>query len=109
MMTVMIESRTALRVPQGEKLSFGTYFNAFPASYWRRWSVVDAVRLSVTLRGEGATLLVYKSMARGHAQRVDSAETSGSAGAGADRAGRGHRTAPGIAPGACDRVRDACL
>jgi len=73
-----IESRTALRVPQGEKLSFGTYFNAFPASYWRRWTVVDAVRLTVTLRGEGATLLVYKSMARGHSQRVDSAETSGS-------------------------------
>ncbi len=33
-----IESRTALRVPSGEKLSFGTYFNAFPASYWRRWT-----------------------------------------------------------------------
>ena len=25
------------------RLSFGTYFNAFPASYWRRWTVVDAV------------------------------------------------------------------
>ena len=31
-----IESRTALRVKSGERLSFGTYFNAFPASYWRR-------------------------------------------------------------------------
>ena len=31
-----IESRTALRVRSGERLSFGTYFNAFPASYWRR-------------------------------------------------------------------------
>ncbi|HET9421469.1 MAG TPA: glycosyltransferase family 2 protein, partial [Nocardioides sp.] len=28
-----IESRTALRVKSGERLSFGTYFNAFPASY----------------------------------------------------------------------------
>ena len=36
-----IESRTAYRVPVGEKLSFGTYFNAFPASYWRRWTVVS--------------------------------------------------------------------
>ena len=35
-----IESRTALRVRSGERLSFGTYFNAFPASYWRRWTVV---------------------------------------------------------------------
>ncbi len=36
-----IESRTTLRVLKGERLSFGTYFNAFPASYWRRWTVVD--------------------------------------------------------------------
>ncbi len=28
-----VESRTCLRVPVGERLSFGTYFNAFPASY----------------------------------------------------------------------------
>ena len=27
----------------GERLSFGTYFNAFPASYWRRWTVVTEV------------------------------------------------------------------
>ena len=40
-----IESRTALRVRSGERLSFGTYFNAFPASYWRRWTVVQDVRL----------------------------------------------------------------
>lgn len=71
-----IVSRTALRVEQGERLSFGTYFNAFPASYWRRWTVVDQVRLTVTLRGAGATLLVYKSMARGHSQRVEAAETT---------------------------------
>ena len=29
--------------PSGERLSFGTYFNAFPASYWRRWTVVTDV------------------------------------------------------------------
>ncbi len=66
-----IESRTALRMPQGDKLSFGTYFNAFPASYWRRWTVVDAVRLTVRLRGAGASVTVYKSMANGRSQRVD--------------------------------------
>ena len=42
-----IESRTALRVRSGERLSFGTYFNAFPASYWRRWTVVKDVELTV--------------------------------------------------------------
>src|SRR5512143_1594174 len=46
-----IESRTCLRVTSGERLSFGTYFNDFPASYWRRWSVVSDVTLTVTMRG----------------------------------------------------------
>ena len=30
--------RTASGSPLGERLSFGTYFNAFPARYWRRWT-----------------------------------------------------------------------
>ncbi len=72
-----IESRTAVRVRAETRLSFGTYFNAFPASYWRRWSVVSSVRLTVRLTGDGATLIVYKSMARGHSQRVETASTSG--------------------------------
>ena len=46
-----IESRTALRVRSGEQLSFGTYFNAFPASYWRRWTIVDDVTLTVEVAG----------------------------------------------------------
>jgi galactofuranosylgalactofuranosylrhamnosyl-N-acetylglucosaminyl-diphospho-decaprenol beta-1,5/1,6-galactofuranosyltransferase len=71
-----IESRTALRVTSGDRLSFGTYFNAFPASYWRRWTVVTDVTLTVKVRGLGATVIVYKSMARGHAQRVGAAETT---------------------------------
>ena len=59
----------------GEKLSFGTYFNAFPASYWRRWTIVTEVTLTIAVRGSGATVIVYKSMANGHSQRVDSATT----------------------------------
>ncbi|GGF56297.1 glycosyl transferase [Marmoricola endophyticus] len=74
-----IRSRTALRVPASDRLSFGTYFNAFPASYWRRWSVVSEVRLTVTVTGPDATVIVYKSMARGNSQRVG-AETSESDG-----------------------------
>lgn len=70
-----IESRTALRVRSGERLSFGTYFNAFPASYWRRWTVVSDVRLTVEVAGRGATLIVYRSLANGRSQRVDSATT----------------------------------
>jgi galactofuranosylgalactofuranosylrhamnosyl-N-acetylglucosaminyl-diphospho-decaprenol beta-1,5/1,6-galactofuranosyltransferase len=74
-----IESRTALRVRSGERLSFGTYFNAFPASYWRRWTVVSEVRLTVDLSGRGATVIVYRSLANGRSQRVASAGTGAEA------------------------------
>jgi galactofuranosylgalactofuranosylrhamnosyl-N-acetylglucosaminyl-diphospho-decaprenol beta-1,5/1,6-galactofuranosyltransferase len=74
-----IESRTALRVRSGERLSFGTYFNAFPASYWRRWTVVSEVRLTVDVSGRGATVIVYRSLANGRSQRVDSAGTGSEA------------------------------
>ena len=72
-----IEDRHRLRIVRGQRLSFGTYFNAFPASYWRRWTVVEAVTLRVTLKGRGATVTVYRSMANGRSQRVDSANTDG--------------------------------
>jgi galactofuranosylgalactofuranosylrhamnosyl-N-acetylglucosaminyl-diphospho-decaprenol beta-1,5/1,6-galactofuranosyltransferase len=75
-----IESRTAFRVRQGSKMSFGTYFNGFPASYWRRWTVVSEVRLTMTLAGRGASVTVYKSMANGRSQRVDAATVEGEGG-----------------------------
>ena len=68
-----IESRTGFRVEQGDSVSFGTYFNAFPASYWRRHTIVSEVRLTVRVRGVGATVTVYRSMSDGRSQRVDSA------------------------------------
>ena len=56
-------SRTAVRLPEGTETSFAAYFNAFPASYWRRWSILDAVRLRLSLRGSGR-VDVYRSTAR---------------------------------------------
>jgi galactofuranosylgalactofuranosylrhamnosyl-N-acetylglucosaminyl-diphospho-decaprenol beta-1,5/1,6-galactofuranosyltransferase len=70
-----MEGRHAIRIPMGDRLSFGTYFNAFPASYWRRWTVVTDVSLTVRLRGRGASVTVYRSMANGRSQRVDSGDT----------------------------------
>jgi galactofuranosylgalactofuranosylrhamnosyl-N-acetylglucosaminyl-diphospho-decaprenol beta-1,5/1,6-galactofuranosyltransferase len=67
-----IVDRHALRLHQGERLSFGSYFNAFPASYWRRWTIVEHVRLSVDLQGRGASVTVYRSLANGRSQRVES-------------------------------------
>lgn len=69
-------SRTSLVVRPGNRLSFGTYFNAFPASYWRRWTDVTSVRLEVTTSGPG-TIIVSKSNARGALQRVTSETVSG--------------------------------
>ncbi|MCS4535967.1 glycosyltransferase [Corynebacterium sp. HS2168-gen11] len=54
------DSRTSMRIPAGSELSFLTYFNAFPASYWRRWSQLDSVILKVTVSGT-ARIDVYRS------------------------------------------------
>ncbi|WP_370247757.1 glycosyltransferase [Nocardioides sp.] len=63
-------------VEPGRRVTFGAYFNAFPAAYWRRWSDLTHVRLRVEARGEG-TLIVYRSTARGHVLRTESVELAG--------------------------------
>lgn len=69
-------TRQSMRVRSGEQMSFGTYFNAFPASYWRRWTSIRDVRLVVRTSGTG-TVTVYKSNARGSVQRVDGKHVEG--------------------------------
>lgn len=68
------ESSTKVR--SGVSLSFGTYFNAFPASYWQRWTTLTSVRLHAELSGSGS-LIVYRSNARGNPQRVSSHDVDG--------------------------------
>lgn len=69
-------SRSSSRVRSGQRVSFASYFNAFPAAYWQRWTVVDAVRLTLRTSGPG-TVIVYRSNAGGVQQRVDSRKVSG--------------------------------
>lgn len=64
-------SRTSVRVNAGKRVSYASYFNAFPASYWQHWTNVRAVRLSVATTGAG-TVLLYRSNSEGVAQRVES-------------------------------------
>lgn len=71
-------TRHSMRVRSGEQISFGTYFNAFAASYWRRWTSVRDIRLVVRTSGTG-TVTVYKSNARGSVQRVDGVHVDGDA------------------------------
>jgi galactofuranosylgalactofuranosylrhamnosyl-N-acetylglucosaminyl-diphospho-decaprenol beta-1,5/1,6-galactofuranosyltransferase len=57
-------TRTTLEIGTESEVSFATYFNAFPASYWRRWSILEAVVLRVELVGR-ARVDVYRSKATG--------------------------------------------
>lgn len=74
-----ILDRHRLRVDAGQRVSLGTYFNGFAAGYWRRWTVVQDVRLDLSVSGAGANVVVYRSMANGRSQRVDgwTCETEG--------------------------------
>lgn len=66
-----ITDAAGVAVDPERRVTFGTYFNAFPASYWRRWTDFTSVRLVVRVRGEGS-LIVYRSTSKGHVVRADS-------------------------------------
>jgi galactofuranosylgalactofuranosylrhamnosyl-N-acetylglucosaminyl-diphospho-decaprenol beta-1,5/1,6-galactofuranosyltransferase len=57
-------TRTTLEIGPESEVSFATYFNAFPASYWRRWSTLESVVLRVELTGS-ARVDVYRTKATG--------------------------------------------
>lgn len=61
--------RSAL-ISEGRRVSFATYFNAFPASYWRRWTTVDTVTLRIRLAGP-SKIILYRSTARGFSHPVE--------------------------------------
>lgn len=69
-------SRRSMLVRSGERLSFASIFNAFPASYWRRWTTVKSVTLRVKTSGRGS-LLVMKSNPRGTLQLLESFRLEG--------------------------------
>ena len=56
----------------GSEVSFATYFNAFPASYWRRWSVLEQVVLRLTVAGS-CRVDVYRSKPDGESMHVTGA------------------------------------
>ena len=72
----LVEDR-GFRLGDQQKVSFATYFNAFPASYWRKWTTLDSIDLRLTTTGAGQ-ILVYRSNARGVIQKVDGRSVSGS-------------------------------
>ncbi|MBW4719620.1 glycosyltransferase [Saccharothrix obliqua] len=65
-----VASRRSVTVPASAKVSFASYFNAFPASYWKRWTVVEEVVLRLHVRGAGR-LDVYRSKPNGDPIHLD--------------------------------------
>ena len=61
--------RSAL-ISEGRRVSFATYFNAFPASYWRRWTTMESVTLRIRLAG-ASKIVLYRSTARGFSHPVE--------------------------------------
>ncbi|MDV3123838.1 glycosyltransferase [Mycobacterium sp. 21AC1] len=72
-------SRTTLEIGAESGVSFATYFNAFPASYWRRWSTLETVVLRVELTGT-ARVDVYRTKATGARITVGGAPVSSETG-----------------------------
>lgn len=71
-----LSSDRSIHIPAHTRISLGTYFNAFPASYWRANTSVDTVRLSARTTGP-AKILVYRSTARGTSNRVTTLNMDG--------------------------------
>ncbi|MEU5690948.1 glycosyltransferase [Actinosynnema sp. NPDC020468] len=65
-----VSSRRSVTVPASAKVSFASYFNAFPASYWKRWTVVEEVVLRLTVKGAGR-VDVYRSKPNGDPIHLD--------------------------------------
>ncbi|WP_017972771.1 glycosyltransferase [Actinopolyspora halophila] len=70
-------SRRSVRIPGNSRVSFASYFNAFPASYWKRWTKIDEVVLRLKVRGSGR-LDVYRSKPNGDIVHLEGTPVSSS-------------------------------
>ena len=57
-------SRTSAVISAQSEVSFGAYFNAFAAGYWRHWSRLTEVHLRLSLEGAGR-IDIYRTKADG--------------------------------------------
>ena len=69
----LVTSRHSLEVPAGERVSFATYFNGFPAAYWHRWTVVSHVSTHALRYREPLT---FWSTARTHEATSNASRSS---------------------------------
>ena len=59
-----VTSRTSASLPEQSEVSFGAYFNAFAAGYWRHWTPLTEVHLKLRLEGSGR-VDIYRSKSEG--------------------------------------------
>ena len=59
-----ITGRASLTLRDRGHMSGCTFFNAFPAAYWRRWTSVKTVRFEAAVRGN-VKISVFRSTGRG--------------------------------------------
>ncbi|MCV7258920.1 glycosyltransferase [Mycobacterium shimoidei] len=71
-------TRTSLQIGAESEVSFATYFNAFPASYWRRWTTLTSVVLRAELAGTGRVDM-YRTKATGARIYIEGRNFAGSA------------------------------
>ncbi|MDO4258831.1 MAG: glycosyltransferase [Actinomycetaceae bacterium] len=71
-----VHTRRSLEIPEGEHLSLATYFNAFPAAYWQRWTDVRRVRLDIEVEGP-ASISLMRSSARGTFNTIETRKGEG--------------------------------
>jgi galactofuranosylgalactofuranosylrhamnosyl-N-acetylglucosaminyl-diphospho-decaprenol beta-1,5/1,6-galactofuranosyltransferase len=53
-----VRERQRLVVHAGSEVTMDTYFGRFPASYWQRWTVVNAADVEITASGSGRIAIV---------------------------------------------------
>lgn len=73
---IKTRTRAEAVIQAGNEVSFATYFNAFPASYWRRWTTLGEVILGLRVSGPGR-IDVYRSKADGSVIHVTGTNTTG--------------------------------
>lgn len=59
-----VSDRREVVIPPSARVSFASYFNAFPASYWKRWTTISDVTLRLRVKGAGR-VEVYRSKPNG--------------------------------------------
>ncbi len=69
-------SRFEIAIEPNAEVDTNTYFGRFPASYWQRWTAVDAVRAMVPYRGAGRISLVA-SDTDGRLRTIDAVDVDG--------------------------------